>query len=89
MQRYVMLLRKKMTGCAVRVFATTPLTTETEVQNHTLGFGKWVKIKPMTIGNITKITTFEAILHEIGQIWPNFVICFEKMVELGKMAKIS
>ena len=36
------------------------------------------KIKPLTIGNITKSTSFEAILHEIGHIWPNLVICFEE-----------
>ena len=35
-----------------------------------LGYGKWVKIKPFTLGNVTKLNTFEAILHAIGQIWP-------------------
>ena len=35
-----------------------------------LDYGKWVKIKPLTLGNVTKLTTFEAILHAIGQIWP-------------------
>ena len=59
-------------GCAARVFATKPLATETEGQNHTLAYGKWVKIKPLTIGNIIKLTTFEAVLQEIGQIWPKF-----------------
>ena len=44
---------------------------ETEGQNRTLGYGKWVKIQPLTLENITKLTTFEAILHaEIDQIWP-------------------
>ena len=57
-------------GCAARVVATIPFAMETESQNHTLGNGKWVKIKPLTIGNVTKLTTFEAILHAIGQIWP-------------------
>ena len=51
--------------------------------NHTLGYGdqgtksylwlrKWVKMKPLIIGNITKLTNFEAILHEICQIWYKF-----------------
>ena len=53
-------------GCAARVLATIPLATETS----TRGYGKWVKIKPLTIGNITKLTTLEANLLEIGQIWP-------------------
>ena len=57
-------------GCAARVVATIPFAMETESQNHTLGNGKWVKIKPLTIGNVTKLTTFEAILDAIGQIWP-------------------
>ena len=46
-------------------------------RNHTLGYGdqgtksypwlrKWVKMKPLIVGNITKLTNFEAILHEIG-----------------------
>ena len=122
-------LRKMLTGCTARVFATIPLATETEGQNHTLGsqallspsnrvnavcdvaihpppsvflalrYTSWCewklpdktvalllgesrayalatengsKIKPLTIGNIAKLTTFEAILHEIGQIWPTF-----------------
>ena len=29
-------------------------------------------MKPLTIENITKLTNFEAILHEIGQIWSKF-----------------
>ena len=58
--------------CAARVFATIPLATETKSQNRTLGYRKWVKIKPLTIGNVTKLATFEAILHEIGQIWPKY-----------------
>ena len=57
-------------GNAARVVATIPFAMETESQNHTLGNGKWVKIKPLTIGNVTKLTTFEAIVHAIGQIWP-------------------
>ena len=57
-------------GCAAWVVATKPLATETEGQNRMLGYGKWVKIKPLTLGNVTKLTTFEAILHAIGQIWP-------------------
>ena len=48
-------------GCVARVFATIPLATETEGQNRDLGYGKWVKIKPLTIENVTKLTTFEAI----------------------------
>ena len=51
-------------------FTIIPLATETEGQNGTLGYGKCVKIKPLTIGNVTRLTTFEAILHEIGQICP-------------------
>ena len=60
---------KKMTGSAARIFATIPLATETEGENRTVGYGKYVKIKPLTIGNVTKLTTFEAIVHEIGQVW--------------------
>ena len=56
---------KKMTGCAA-----IPLATETEGQNRTFGYGKWVHTKPLTIGNVTKLTNFEAILHKIYQIWP-------------------
>ena len=67
-----LLLRKILTGVCSPGFATIPLAMETEGQNHTLGYGKWVKIKPMTTGNITKLTTFEAILHDIGQMWPKF-----------------
>ena len=78
-------LIKILTGvCSPGFFATIPLATETEGQNHTLGYEKWVKIKPLTIGNITKLTTFEAILHEIGQIWPKFCHLIEKMLELGQ-----
>ena len=55
-----------------------PSAMETEGQNHILGYGKCVKIKPLTIGNITKLTTFEAILHEIGQIWPKFCHLLKK-----------
>ena len=65
-------------GCAARVFATTPLAMGTDGQNRTLGYGKWVKIKPLTIGNITKSTTFEAVLHEIGQIWPKLCHLLKK-----------
>ena len=64
------LLKIYWRGCAPQVFATLPLAMETEGQNHTFGYGKWVKIKPLTTGNVTKLTTCEAILHEIGQIWP-------------------
>ena len=62
--------KKFWRGWAVRVFATIPLAMETEGQNRTLGYGKWVKIKTLTIGNVTKLTTFEAILHDsqIAQI---------------------
>ena len=64
-------------GCVARVFATILLATDTGDEKHNLGYGKWVKLKPLTIGNITKLTTFEAILHEIGQIWHKS-FCFEK-----------
>ena len=37
---------KILWGCAARVFVTIPLATETKGQIHTLGYGKWVKIKP-------------------------------------------
>ena len=58
--------------CAAPVFATIPLAIQRPIkgQNRTLDYGKWVKIKPLTMGNVTKLTTFEAILHEIDQIWP-------------------
>ena len=73
---------------AARVFATVPLATETEGQNHTLGYGKWVKIKPLTIGNLTKLTTFEAILSEIGQIWAKFCHLLRKNARIrSKFAK--
>ena len=80
-QCYVLLLRNFFTGVYGQGFATLPLPMGTEGQNYTLGYGKWVKIKPLTIGKIAKLTTLEAILHEIGQIWPKFVTCFEKNVE--------
>ena len=47
-----------------------PLATETEGQNRMIGYGKWAKIKPLTLGNVTKLTTFEVILHAIGHIGP-------------------
>ena len=53
-------------GCVALVFAAITLTTETEGQKRTLAYGKWLKMKPLTIVNVTKSTTFEAILHEIG-----------------------
>ena len=59
-------------GCAARVFATIPLAMETELQNRNLGYGKRVKIGPLTIGNVAKLTTFKAICVKL-------VICFENI----------
>ena len=79
------LKRSSVQFCSLRPGdATIPLGTETEGQNRTLGYGKWVKIKPFTIGNVTKLTTFEAILHKIGKIWPKSCHLLRKMVELGQ-----
>ena len=66
-------LRKFWQGCLCRVFATIPLATETEGQNRTLGYGKWVKIKPLTMENVTKLTTFLSDLYEFGQIGPKIL----------------
>ena len=71
------------------VFATVPLATKTEGQNRTLGYGKCVKIKPLTIGNVTKLTSFEAILHEIGQIWPKYCIHIENGGIRSKLPKCA
>ena len=53
-------LKKFWQRCAARVFTTIPLATEFESQNHTLAYRKLVKIIPLTLQNVTKVTTFEA-----------------------------
>ena len=69
---------KNFDGGVVQVFATTSLAMETEGQNRTLGYGKWVKIKHSMVGNVTKLTTFEAVLHETGGILPKSCHLLEK-----------
>ena len=63
-------------GCA----ATIPLATENEGrQNCTLGYGKWLKIIPLAIGNVTKITTLcMKFCHLLRK----------KIVELGQNGQI-
>ena len=45
--------------------------------NHTLAYGKLIKIVLLTIGNVTQITNFEANLYEIGHILPKscYLVC--------------
>ena len=59
----------------IRCVCVAPLdpAMEIEGQIQTLANGKWVKIIPLTICNATQITTPEAILYEIIQIWPKWV----------------
>ena len=52
--------------------------------NHALGYGTWVKIKPLATGNTTNLTTYEANLMKLVKFGPNFVICLNKMVQLGQ-----
>ena len=44
----------------------------------------------MRIENVTKLTTFEAILHEIGQIWPKSYHLLQKYgVIMSKSPTVS
>ena len=64
--------------------------------NRTLGYGDrgpksypWLRKmgqnQTLTVGNVTNLTTFEALLHEIGQIWPKSChLLRKKMVEFGQ-----
>ena len=74
---------EKLAGCAARVFVTihVPLATEIEGQNHSLVYGKLVKITPLTIGNVNKSTIFQANLWEMGQIWPKASFGIKEMVQ--------
>ena len=56
-------------GVRHELLQPNPWLRRPRAKNRMLGYGKWVKIKPLTLGNVT-LTTFEAILHAIGQIWP-------------------
>ena len=57
-----------LTGVCGRVFVTVPLATEIENQNYTLACGKWLKIIPLNIGNIIKITTFHAFVRNCSNV---------------------
>ena len=74
-------------GCAAWVVATKPLATETVGQKRMFGYGKWVKIKLLTLGNVTKLTTFEAILLAISQIWPK--ICHSLRKNCGIRSNVA
>ena len=49
-------------GVCGQVFGTVPLATEFEEQNYTLTCEKWLKIILSKMGNIIKITTFQAFV---------------------------
>ena len=55
------------------------MENDREGQNRTLR----KKDQNQTLDN-RKLTTFEAILHEIGQIWPISGASKKKLVELGQ-----
>ena len=67
-----------LTGVCGRVFVTVPLATEIEDQNYTVACGKWLKIIPLNIGNIIKITTFHAFVRNCSNVAKIFLCGLKK-----------